>query len=602
MARRKYSIRPLGIAGVSAQLPELHHPYQYGVFKYGDQYSTINFKTTKMSAKKRWGYIYSRLSTGTVLNVVRYKAKDEANDAILWLNLTDLCKYESAVNGTYSYLTSTSTYTGDSQVDSIDAATQKIVTFEGAANLSGDGIAAGDYFVLDEDLDSDSEPDTSWRVIESVDSDTQLTLSTAYEKAVTSPGAKNARIRKIYTGPSNMATAQYGLWNWAVVDDKLIFCNENDDVQYYNYDNTYADALDATNAKNFKYCIDYADRLILANTQESTLEDSMLVQWSKNGDPTDWTDSTAGSATLQSSQTEITGLGKIGSYLLVFTPKSIIFGYRTGVSTSPIAFQDEKVGIGAFSPYGIVHAAGTVFFLGHNNFYKLSGTDAVPIGMAIHDEFFENVASSTLKKYIGLHSPETNEIWWVESLSKWVYAYDYVNNLWNHYYFLNDTGSYLSGGGVSRLSSADTSDTLWFGGTTSVGASGQLYQYRRDLKGDNTQVMTCVFRTKRIDFSDQDKEALGRWKTVYRIRLIYVDNVTATIYNIYYRTDSTSSWTPIGGESCGNGSKLIKTNDFDIIIAGDQFEFYVTESSSDKTSQIIGLDIFYELGGAYFTV
>ena len=131
------------------------------------------------------------------------------------------------------YKVTTHTYTGTSQVDEIDASTKKVVTFEAATTLvtdeTAETIAVGDMFILEEDYATEGGTGlTSWREIESIDSETQLTLVTAYEDAVTSPGAKDARIREERGAGPLYPESQL------VFKDGLYFCHAHYTFRYRN--------------------------------------------------------------------------------------------------------------------------------------------------------------------------------------------------------------------------------------------------------------------------------------------------------------------------------------------------------------------------------
>jgi hypothetical protein len=523
------------------------------------------------------------------------------HDFNFWMTSYDFCQDLKSTHAThntetFTYLTETWVTTATTQVDSIDA-TQKIVTFEAATTLQTDGIAAGDYFILDEDHTSDEEPDSSWKVIASVDSETQLTLSSAYGKAVTSPGNDDAKIRKVYTGPGTN-----GSWGHCVVNDTLIFCNKNDYVQKFAPADTYASAVDTTNAVNWKYCVTFANRAILANEQTSGDTDALGIQWSKENDPTDWTDSTAGSASLESTADELTGLGKLGSYLVVFTPNSMIFGYRTGVATSPIAFQDEKVGIGAYAPNSIIHANGTIYFMGQHNFYKLDGTTAVPIGNAVREEIFENEVPDNVKLFKVAHNPLEHEIWWFKSHDQYAYVYDYLREIWNVYKFVGDS-IYLHAGSLGMKEHNDKDDTFFLGvSSNDLSTTTKTVIYSSSYLADNSTAISCSYRTRKTDFSDQDPEALNRWKTVYMVRFIYRDLTNSTPYALYLYKEDPSGIVSVGTNTVGTATGYINTTDFTTIQTANCFEFRTYESSTNKQIELLGIEVYYTLGGAFFDI
>jgi hypothetical protein len=558
MARERYVIKPAGMMGINAAIPEIHPPSLFLPFQYNSSTTAVNGRIHQGRYKKRWGFgnQISAVDTGIALNIINFTQKSGSNDKTFYLTPDDFCLISDAGSG-FAYKTQAATYTTTAQVDSISSTT---VIFEGAATVSTDGVAAGDYFILDED-NSGSDPDVSWRSIASVDSETQITLDTSYEKDVGSPAAKDATIRRIYSGPS-AAGNSYDLWSWCIVEDKLIFTCENDNTQYYDYTLSYATDLDSTNAVKAKFCIPYADRLILANCDSGGSQDPLLIKWSKNNDVTDWTDPTAGEAQLLDSGEYITGLGILSGYLVVFKPNSIIFGSKTGIPTAPIAFPNEKRGIGAFAPYSIVHADGKIFFMSRTNFYVLDGFEVKPIGNPIKDEIYDNYSQTEIKGFRGFHSPDTNEIWWFYGREHWVYAYDYAQNLWN-FYQMDDTVGHHHGGGYSRKNSTDSTKYLWLGTTTQTGTNPTL----------------SIFDSSAV--SDR-----GLANASMNVKIMNDDDGTENSYSA----------------TVGAGDGYLETEDFDMVQSGNFFNISVQVSSQIGSVEVLRMEVEYEIGGEYYKI
>jgi hypothetical protein len=393
-----YTFRPLDHA-LATQYPSIHLPYGMA------DWPTKNVKVDKNSIRGRWGYnTADRTLDSAVQQVVLFQLKIGSRHT-LYLTDTELCRKES--DGTWSFLTEMGSYTGSNQVDAI---ADDVVTFEAGTTLETDGVEDGDYFVLDEDLTEAEEPDASWRVIEKVDSETQLTLTANYQKNVASPAGKNAYIRKVYSTPSSER------WWYAIVDDKFCFGNGDTNVQYWGGAN-YASALDSTNAVNARYGIAYSTRLIIAD--EGIVRDPVMLKWSKKGDPTDWTDSSAGQKQFLETEDIITGLGTVGDTLVVYKKESIVFGNQTGESVAPIIFPDIKRGTGNIAPYSILHYLGKNAFLGRNNFYEIdTSLNIVPIGTQLKDKLFEIVGETEAENTWGFVNHEEHELVWLANTSE----------------------------------------------------------------------------------------------------------------------------------------------------------------------------------------
>jgi len=240
----------------------------------------------------------------------------------------------------------------------------------------------------------------------------------------------------IYSVPSNER------WTYAMVGDKFCFGNGDVPVQYYA-GSGYAADLDATNANKARYMIEYADRLVIADY--GTTRDPVGIAWSKNGDPTDWTDSTAGSTQLLQTSDFITGLGKVGASLFVYKTDSIVIGNRTGNAEAPIEFSRYMPGIGMPAPYSLIEFMGTNAFVGRNDFYVIEGGMPIPLDSLgrMRIKFFDIVGETEIKEVCGFHNNLSNELIWISNTDdgRLAFAYNYKVREWNIYEY---TDSILS--------------------------------------------------------------------------------------------------------------------------------------------------------------
>ena len=413
MAYSKYMIYPIEHA-LSSEAPSLHLPFAYA------GWGSKNGRIEQRSWRKRWGYNTAdrTLTSHTPYAVILYQLKGGTRNT-MYLTATDLMKRETAAGGTWSFKTDTYT-TG-----TISSITDTAVVGSGTAWSTN--VAAGDYFIMDSDHDSDSEPDSNWVSIASVTDDTHLTLSSAYTKNGTA-----YKIRKVYSVPSNER------WSWCIIDDKLVFTNGNTNVQYWDGGAGYAADLDSTNAVKARHCLEYADRLFIADY--GSTRNPVQIAWSANGDITDWTSSDAGSAELQGTEDYITGLGKVGPSLIIYRAGSIETWSATGNATSPIYRVNVRRGIGCAAPWSIVEADGTNYFIGRNDFYMMRGQYPEPIGKNIRDKFFDIMEWTEVEKVWGQNYMLRNEIEWIANTSegKFAFVYNYKNGEWSVNEYVHD--------------------------------------------------------------------------------------------------------------------------------------------------------------------
>jgi len=413
---RKAVFRPLEHA-LEVDSPSLHQNLGYAAWP------AQNFKILQRSLQKRYGYSEVRDLGEEIQAIIFYTSTAGANSTV-YLTPTNACEYESS--GTFSYITkkySTGTVSGITNDAVTGASTPDWV--------STDGPAKGDFFIMDDDLTAASEVDQHWQEIETVTNDTSIVLYDHYRGA-TSSG--DYTIRQVYTVPTNER------WSWCTFDDKLVITNGNCYPQYWTGSDEFVNC-NTTLATRARYCIEYADRLLLADMYVSGSRAPWTVMWSKNGNLTDWDDSTAGSADLGDTEDIITGLGKVGGDLIVYKTDSIVVGNRTGVSTAPIIFPRYQPGIGCPAPYSIVPAMGTNFFIGRDDFYLMMGTQPYPIGEKIRYKFFDIVNPTELKRAYGYANTLQNEIRWLvtdEDNNRRCFIYDYKRKEWGHYRYADN--------------------------------------------------------------------------------------------------------------------------------------------------------------------
>jgi hypothetical protein len=318
-------------------------------------------------------------------------------------------------------------------------AEKTLIAFSGGG-VTASGAAALDKFIIDADHTATSEIDTHWGTIGSIGSDTQITLSPAYTGAATTGSCK---LRKIYTVPTNER------WSWAIVGDKFCFGNGNIPVQYWA-GSGYAADLNAALALNARYMTEYANRLFLADVDASGIRSAITIRWSKEGDPTDWTDSTAGELDLMDTSDIIMGLGKVGLNLIIFKADNTYIYTRTGTATDPISLAAFRPGVGCVAPYSPTSFLGTTAWLGRDDFYVMDGDQPASIGEKIRTKFFSEVGDTEIKRVWGAANRFANEVMWVAETTtgqQSVYVYNYKWKEW----MVNQYPSMVTGFGTGAV-------------------------------------------------------------------------------------------------------------------------------------------------------
>lgn len=420
--RKQLRVKPLAYLLDLSQAP-------LNVSPFAAQWPSLNVMVSSNRVERRWDHeVFRTFDDVDTIQAVPVFRSNLGTEYVLALTETDLVKLMGGTDETYQYLTSTYV-TGE--VASVSGA---VITGDADANWTTDSpdLNAGDKFIINADHSAAIEPDADWGIISSVDNDTQITLTDNYAGSATSGAYK---IRRVYSVPAGER------WQYASVAGKFCFVNGNTNGQYWDGSSTYATTLETvpTYTKQVRYCVCFANRLVTADLYDAdlTARNPWLLRWSKEGDPTDWTDSTAGFNEFMDTEEPITGLGVSGSSIIVFKKTSYHIGNRTGQANSPLEFPRNKKGIGLYAPHSLVHVGGTLAWMGLNDFYFLNGETAESIGGPIRKKFFDLVADDELVSVFGINNLRYNEVLWVAntSVGQYVFAYNWKEKSWGPYKF-----------------------------------------------------------------------------------------------------------------------------------------------------------------------
>ncbi len=424
MARLRYRLRPLQ-HGLLTDYPSL---------QIGDTFSPwlLNCKVDQHSMKKRWGYSLDRTLPSQVLNIATFQ-KSTGERYCVYLTDTDAMIRKAGSGETWQYITDTYT-TGT--VASMNGP-KTVITGNAGTDWNTSGVTAGDKFILDDDHSPAQESNiTPWATVLGVGGATTLNLSPAYTGTHTSGTYK---IRKVYTVPANER------WTYANVADQFCFTNGYVDVQTWD-GSGYATALDSTNAKNARYCIEYADRLILADVYVGGVRSPTTVQWCGITDVTSWdpaTDISAGSSDMMETEDYVTGLGKAGGNLVVFKRDSFIITTKTGETTKPFDFGTQRRGIGCVAPYSIVEipTVAGLAWLGRDDWYKLDSDTAEEFSHEqMRFKFFDMTEPAERFHTWGFLNYDEHEVIWtcVTTSGKYQFVYDLKHQEWYPYKYSDD--------------------------------------------------------------------------------------------------------------------------------------------------------------------
>jgi len=389
-------------------------------------WGTKNVIVDEYSIQKRGGYDTADRNLGSsveVQHIVLFVLKDGTRKTLM-LTPTNLCQKETGASETWSYKTQTYT-TG-----LISGVSGTTITGDGDVNwdTGSPDLSAGDKFIIGTDHSASIEEDANWGTLASITDDTHLELDASYTGAATTGAYK---IRKVYSTPTNER------WSYAIMDNQFFFGNGNTNLQAYS-GSGYASDGDTSGtsmvAVKPRYMASYASRLIIADY--GSTRDPLALAWSGNGDPNTFNatdDTSAGSVAFLESESFITGLGVVGTQLVVYKREALIFGSQTGVSAAPINFTKERPGIGCIAPYSIIPFMGKNAFMGREDFYVLESNIPQPIGEPIRYDLFRKMGKAEAQTVWGFHNADDSTLNWfvtTKADGNLIFSWNYVTMEW----------------------------------------------------------------------------------------------------------------------------------------------------------------------------
>lgn len=187
-----------------------------------------------------------------------------------------------------------------------------------------------------------------------------------------------------------------------------------------------------------KYIIATNDRLFLGHCWEDSNYYPTRIHWSDINKPLDWAVSSTSEADyfdLGVNSLEITGLAYANAILYTFTKNSI---WRSDYEGFENKFKTTKItaATGNVFHYAAITVNEMVYFIGKDNFYRLTNVTIEPIGDAIWDWFNEENTSTGDDPIIAQYEVKQNTITWIFPRTK-----NGLNSLWGLKYNIN-TGAW----------------------------------------------------------------------------------------------------------------------------------------------------------------
>lgn len=301
---------------------------------------------------------------------------------------------------------------------------------KGAMDLFIDFIVAGDWAgqLGAEDFvkigSTTASSDDTWYEVDTVDSDTDITLTANYDEA---DGYQQAYIARL-----TFAGADTDLWDSCTVykEDTWVATNSGVDYPIY-WDGSAATVADVTASFKASHCIYYEGYLVwgkLANNPQR-------IKWAELNDFDDYTNGDTGETDLEESDS-ISGFSKWQDFLVVFKEESIHLMWI--VTTDMVFNRDVRVReIGCYAGFSIIAYQNKVYFWSSDNKFRAFN------GLHANEEIsgnIDDVVSAIPPNYeddiYGIYIEELKQFWWAvpggpaSSYNDVILTYDLETRSW----------------------------------------------------------------------------------------------------------------------------------------------------------------------------
>lgn len=409
---------------------------------------------------------WERVSENTFLGVCRSLFRWSTLDGLVYTGVGTHLKFYVAYEGEYNDVTPVrattgltnpfTTANGDSVVTVADAVTGGIqpgdfVIFSGASAVGGLTID-GEYQIISVDFTGNSYTIDAGSAATSTATGggavtAQYQINTGAEVAVPLSGWGASTWGAGTWGVGSTSSVALRRWSQSNFGEDLIFGPRGGGIFYWAASTgvgtravnlaTVSGATAVPTVQNFVLVSDIS-RFVFAlgcNDIGSGTADFMLVRWSDQEDPYNWSPSAtnqAGSLRL-SRGSQIVTAAQARQEVLVWTDAAL---YSLQYVGAPVVWGAQLVGenISIASQNAVAYANGVAFWMGVDKFYKYDGTTQT-LRCDLRQFVFNNINRSQLSQVFAGTNEAFNEVWWFycngnsESINRYV-VYNYVEDVW----------------------------------------------------------------------------------------------------------------------------------------------------------------------------
>jgi len=331
----------------------------------------------------------------------------QGGQVLVFGNTTDLFEWDD-VNSVVRYLTPRYE-TGTVGV------TNGSVTVTGTSTAWSTNLKAGDFF--HPGATGQRDPAASWYQIASVDSDTQITLSSAVTEATQSGIAYTAR--QAFTGDKRdywrTVTFPRGggtLGGDPNQPDRMYMSNGIDKVVAWDSASSQVYVPNLGNIASAKTLARYKNMLVLGNISDASgTKKPYSIRNSAIGEPENHTSKEAAEYVVHDGVDPILTMLSLGDTLVVYAERSVILVSYVGDPFN-FAFRSAVGGVGpiagrAVADYGDVHS-----FLGPDAQYEFDGVNIRETGYHVWRDVLRQHSPQRIDAFLSHFDEENGEVLW----------------------------------------------------------------------------------------------------------------------------------------------------------------------------------------------
>ena len=327
-----------------------------------------------------------------------------------------------------------------------------------------------------------------------------------------------------------------------------------------------------------------------ANELGSASQNPMLVRWSDQGDPANWTPS----ATVQAGYTYLSHGSKIIAVMqarqeiLVWTDSSLYSFQYVG---SPIVWQVQLVGdnISLISPNAVAYAGGIAYWMGVDKFYMYDGSTKTLV-CDLRRWVFGNLNTAQTDQIFASTSEGFNEVWWFypanqtsTNITNYV-VFNYIEN--------NKQGCWYYGT-LSRTAWLDSGLLPY---PIAATYSQNLVQHENGVdnnEGTTSLAIPASITSSQFDIDDGDKFSFI-WRTLPDVSFEGSPSANAQLtMNLYAMTNS-GSGVNIPGSVGGDYYGVVQSTGNQAIPSGSSYPIQATYTGQIYT-RVRGRQMIFEI-------